>query len=159
MITIRRATIDDLNNLIQLRTALFQEMGILSEKSDEKSFQKACHDYFSQFIASKEFLSWVAENNGKIIATSGLVFLQKPPDPRNNTGKEAYIMNMFTLPEWRNQGIATKLMEETIAFIKKKGINLLRLHTTEIARSTYEKIGCIQVDYEMEIRGNFSVSE
>ncbi|UCE13922.1 MAG: GNAT family N-acetyltransferase, partial [Candidatus Heimdallarchaeota archaeon] len=115
-----------------------------------------CKDFFCQFIPNEEFLSWIAEDEDEIIATSGLVFLQKPPDPRNLRGKEAYIMNMYTLPEWRNQGIATKLMEEIFKFIKKRGINLIRLHTTEGARSTYEKMGFIDVDNEMEIRRGFS---
>ena len=87
------------------------------------------------------------------------MFLQKPPDPRNKRGIEAYIMNLYTLPEWRNQGIATKLMEEIFTFVKKKGINLIRLHTTEGARSTYEKVGFIEVDNEMELRRNFSKTE
>lgn len=158
MVIIRRATIDDLSSLIHFRIALFREMGLLNNKITVESFQKACKDFFSQFIPIEEFLSWVAEDDkGEIIATSGLVYLQKPPDPRNMRGIEAYVMNMYTLPEWRNQGIATKLMEEIFTFTKKKGINLIRLHTTEGARSAYGKAGFIEVDNEMVLRGDFSV--
>lgn len=150
MTIIRKATIKDIDDLVRFRTALFREMGILQEETN--TFQNACREYFRQYLATGEFLSWVAENNNEIIATSGLVFTQKPPDPRNISGRETYVMNFYTLPKWRKQGIATKLMEEIIAFTKEKGIKLMQLHTTEIARKTYEKIGFILVNNVMEQR-------
>jgi len=78
-----------------------------------------------------------------------LVFFQKPPDPRNKTGKEAYLINFYTLPEWRRLGIASKIIDKIISYLNRMGITLFRLHTTEIARSSYEKIGFIPVDNEM----------
>lgn len=151
MIQIRRANINDLNSLVLFRIALFKEMELLDGKREEQSFQRACEQFFKQFIPKEEFLSWVAENNGIIIATSGLVIFQKPPSPGNNSGKEAYIMNMYTLPEWRKKGIASKLLKEILDFLRKKEITVISLHTTEIGRNTYEEIGFILTNNEMKL--------
>ncbi len=151
MIQIRRANINDLNTLVLFRVALFKEMERLDGVRDEQSFHKACEQFFYQFIPKEEFLSWVAETNGKIIATSGLVFFQKPPSPGNNSGKEAYIMNMYTLPEWRKKGITSKLMTEILVFLRKKKITVISLHTTEIGRNVYEEVGFVLTNNEMKL--------
>ncbi|WP_335182369.1 hypothetical protein [Nostoc sp.] len=44
-------------------------------------------------MPSGEFLAWVAEVDSQIVATSGLVFFQRPPYNGNLSGLEAYIMN------------------------------------------------------------------
>ncbi|MFX0015657.1 MAG: GNAT family N-acetyltransferase [Promethearchaeota archaeon] len=151
MILYRRAGIKDIDSLVQFRVALFEEMGLIDGNLNLDSFQEACKDYFSKFISKEEFLSWVAENKGEIIATSGLVFFQKPPSPGNNSGREAYIMNMYTLPGWRSKGIASKLLEEIIKFLKKNEITNVSLHTTEIGRSVYEKTGFYLTNTEMKL--------
>ncbi|UCE14230.1 MAG: hypothetical protein JSV04_03390, partial [Candidatus Heimdallarchaeota archaeon] len=71
MVTTRRATLDDLDALIHFRMTLFREMGLLDSNTIEKSFHKECKDFFCQFIPNEEFLSWIAEDEDEIIATSG----------------------------------------------------------------------------------------
>lgn len=149
MIQIRRAKLDDVPALVYLRKALFKEMGLLKGNKDGLLFEKVCKNYFKHSIPKEEFLAWIAENDGKIVATGGLVFFQKPPDPRNRTGKEAYLINFYTLPEWRRLGIASQMIDEIFSYLKRLGITLFRLHTTEIARNIYEKNGFSFVDNEM----------
>ena len=45
-------------------------------------------------------------DNGKFIGAGGVSFYQVMPTYHNPTGKKAYIMNMYTAPEYRRQGIA-----------------------------------------------------
>ncbi|MFX0184575.1 MAG: GNAT family N-acetyltransferase [Candidatus Hodarchaeota archaeon] len=152
----RHATIKDLKALIKYRIALFQEMGHINDLSTEKSFRKILERYFTEALSKNEFLSWVAEINGKIIASSGLVILKKPPTPRNPSGKEAYIMNMYTSPKWRKRGIATRLLEEIFSFLREIKINKISLHATDIGVSVYEKMGFQTSDLEMIRRFNVS---
>ncbi len=140
-IRIRRAGLADLDMLIQFRVAFFHE--IRNFHDDQASFKNALQQYFTTTLPSEEFIAYVAEINGKIVASSGLVFLQKPPSPSNLTGKEAYIMNMYTIPEWRNKGIGTKLLKEIIRQVQKKGISAIRLHAEPDAIRLYEKNGFV----------------
>jgi GNAT superfamily N-acetyltransferase len=154
MIEIRRATIGDLKSLVQFRTALFKEMRLLEGETKIDSFQEACEQYFRQYLPDNKFIAWIAEKNDEIVAASGLVFLQKPPFPENPSGKEAYIMNMFTLPTWRNKGIASELLKRIFDYIQEEGISLISLHTTEIGRGVYEKFGFSLSGTEMKLTKN-----
>ncbi len=138
---IRLADLNDLEILIEFRIALFKEMGVIKGQSDDVSFYNAVKEYLMISIPNKKFFSWVAENNGMIIASSGLVFFQKPPSPNNPSGKEAYIMNMYTVPEWRGKGVATEIMREIFKFIKEKKVIKISLHATEIGKGVYAKLG------------------
>ena len=149
MIQIRRAKLDDVPVLVRFRGALFKEMGRLNGEEEERSFASACERFFTHFIPQEKFISWVAEENDIIVAVSGLVFFQKPPSPNNHSGKEAYIMNMYTQTEWRKKGIASRLMKEIFRFLNQEGITSISLHTTEVARSLYEQSGFTLMDNEM----------
>ena len=102
-------------------------------------------------MKSNEFIAWLAEADNEIIATSGLSFLQKPPHFINITGKFAYIMNMYTKPEWRRKGIGSVLLERLIEEIKKKGIRSVVLHSTPTGRPLYEKYGFRENDDDKEM--------
>ena len=87
-----------------------------------------------------------------MIACGGLVFLQKPPSPGNHSGREAYIMNMYTAPEWRGRGLATRLFDALMGDAREAGAQLVRLHATEDGRALYERSGFRLVGNEMALR-------
>ncbi len=145
---IRKATLEDIDELVKLRIELIREISEVDENYMSK-LTDAIREYFTAKMPENEFLGWVAEDEGKIIASSGLLFHEKPPIHGNLTGREAYIMNMYTLPEWRNKGIATKLLKEIIKFIKETNVRRIRLHATEAGKKVYEKMGFVLVSSEM----------
>ncbi|MFX0162015.1 MAG: GNAT family N-acetyltransferase, partial [Candidatus Hodarchaeota archaeon] len=107
MFIIRKATLEDVDELVKLRMELLREISEVDEhyiaELDDDYMAKladAIREYFAAKIPENEFIAWIAEDEGKIIASSGLVFHEKPPIHGNLTGREAYIMNMYTLPEW-----------------------------------------------------------
>lgn len=142
MLPIRRATLDDVNQLVQLRLLLFEETGELVQR-DVTAFAEALHTYFVKSLTQETYLAWLAEGDHRIVASSGLHLFERLPVPENLSGKEGYILNMYTLPEWRGQGLATVLLQEIIAYAKATGIRRLWLHATEAGRPVYEKIGFV----------------
>jgi GNAT superfamily N-acetyltransferase len=56
-------------------------------------------------------------------------------------GKVAYIGNMFTYPEYRNQGIATKLFSLTVDTAKELGCKEILLDATNMGKPLYKKYG------------------
>ena len=53
-------------------------------------------------------------------------------------------MNMYTLPEYRKQGIGGNLLNKILNEARKRGIRKIRLHTTDIDKSLYEKKGFVE---------------
>lgn len=89
--------------------------------------------------------------NNQIVATSGLVFFQRPPYNGNFSGLEAYVMNVYTIPMWRGQGIGTALLKEIINFVRATEAKRLWLHATEDGKRIYEKLGFVSTSKEMEM--------
>ena len=79
--------------------------------------------------------------NNEIIATSGLITIQRVPQFWNMSGKEAYIMNMYTKPEWRNKGIGTAILEKLVEETKNRDIIAIKLYATPMGKPLYEKQG------------------
>ncbi|MBA2679312.1 MAG: hypothetical protein H0U76_13060 [Ktedonobacteraceae bacterium] len=65
MFTVRRATIDDLDALVQLRLRLFREVDLAGS---EPSLQliEATRMYLLTHLPTERFMAWVAETEGQI---------------------------------------------------------------------------------------------
>ncbi|MFX1468136.1 MAG: GNAT family N-acetyltransferase [Promethearchaeota archaeon] len=151
MYTIRKANINDIDKLIDFRIEFLKEVQNPPPNMEMEIFQKFLRDFFLEKMKFNEFIAWLAEFDNKIIATSGLSFLQKPPHFINISGNFAYIMNMYTIPEWRRKGIGVALLEKLLEEIKKKGIQDVVLHATPYGKPLYEKYGFRENDGDKEM--------
>ncbi len=111
--------------------------------------ERIVREYFEGAIPAGDFLAWIAEEDGRIIAMSGLVFLQKLPHGRNPSGKEGFVLNMYTLPDWRGRGICTALVERMVEYVRQAGVTCIRLHASEDGVGIYSKLGFQPDDSEM----------
>lgn len=149
---VRRAALDDVEALVRLRVALLREMGAVDE-AGVPSLAGAIRRYLVADLPTERFLAWVGvDGAGVVVACGGLVFLQKPPSPGNHSGREAYIMNMYTAPEWRGRGLATRMFATIVGHAREAGAELVRLHATEDGRAIYERGGFRLVGNEMVLR-------
>lgn len=153
MPTIRQANLDDLKSLVELRLALLREVGNLNKNSDLAALTDATRHYFAEKLPTGEFLAWVAEVEGELVASSGVVMFERPPVDGNLAGLEAFVMNIYTLPTWRRKGIATQLLQATIQFVfGKTEVKRIWLHATEEGQQLYEQLGFVVVELpELEL--------
>jgi len=137
---VRAATTDDIPTLVAYRRAMFESMGDFDD--DRLSAMcTAMSDYLRQAIPSGEYHGWVAEADGQIIASGGLVIRVLPPSPRNLDGREGYILNIYTVPAWRRRGVATTIMKVILDYLQQMGIPVATLHASPAGRPIYEKLG------------------
>ena len=84
--TIRRANADDVEALTRLRLALLESAGELGP--DPAALAESIRGYLRASLSTARFLAWVAEADGQVVATSGLVLLEKPPPPATRRGSK-----------------------------------------------------------------------
>ena len=149
MIHYRRAELTDVENLVDLRIKFLHEAEEIDEETPSDLFKESLTKYFTIHLQNGEFIAWLAVEDDMIVATSGVSFSTVPPSFGNILGVEAYIMNMYTLPQARKKGIGTTLLGKLIEDIAKKKIKKIRLLTTEIGKSMYIKAGFKENDSEM----------
>ena len=115
----RKADLSDVPILVELRKKQLIDEG--EKLPDASNFINQTSDYFKSSIIDESFISWVMEDDGEIIATSGLCFYSLPPSFSNPTGMNAYITNMYTKDEYRRRGIATELLDSLLNEAKARG--------------------------------------
>ena len=149
---IRQATPDDIEVMPDLRVAFFEDIGDITDEKQAAAFREATYRYLNEALPQGKFLAWVAEEDGQIVGTSGLIFFEQAPTPPNLIGTEGYVLNMYTLPQWRGRGIARTLLEEIIRYVKNTGIPQLWLYATDEGRPLYEKLGFVVLPDAMGLK-------
>lgn len=113
-------------------------------------FGELTRKYFIRHMTDDTFIAWVAEDEGRIVGTSGMCVYHVPPTYSNPTGNVAYLVNMYTVPEYRNQGIANGLLERLIDEARERGCTRITLNASKAGQPIYEDYGFTEVLGEME---------
>lgn len=141
-IVCRHAGIDDVSAMVDLRVRFLNELYNHSEDDETRIIRKSLQEYFTKAIPSGDFIAWLAEYEGKIVGTGGMVVWQIPARYRGvETGKLGYLLNFYTVPEARGNGICTRLLNEFIKEAKSLGLKYLHLHASKDGIGIYRKTG------------------
>ena len=136
----RKANINDIDILTRMRISMLCEETDFTDEFKE-ILRMNTEKYIAQGLQDTSFIAWVAVSGEEIIAMSGLTIYTLPPNDWCPTGKTAYIGNMYTLPDFRKQGIASKLFSIIIEEVKGMGCERIILNATDSGRPIYEKFG------------------
>lgn len=140
---IRKATNIDLYELIKIRIAYLKEdYGNISPQQII-GLRKQLPEYYINHI-EKDMIAYIAEENNEIISSVFLVIIEKPSNPTFMSGKIGNILNVYTKPQYRKQGIAGQLLKLVID--ESKGMNLayLELKSTKEGFNLYKELGFIE---------------
>ncbi len=150
-ITIRPATVADVPDLVQLRRMMFEAMGF-DDPAQLAAADAAARAYFAEATPAGRFHGWLAVTpTGVAVGSGGVVIDQHPPGPSNLSGRIGYIMNLVTVPRYRRQGIARRIMHVMLEWLAEQGIQRVTLHATEIGRALYRELGFVESN-EMQLR-------
>lgn len=153
MLTIRRADIEDLEQIVALRMAFLREAQPDGLEYEPEVFDLT-HRYVADKLSTGEFLVWLAEEDQQVVGTSGLIFFHRPPTFRNRSDMNAYILNMYTIPERRGRGVATMLLRHIIEYVKTTPVKRISLHATQMGMLVYERLGFEDCSGEMTLNLN-----
>lgn len=141
-INYRRANTDDIEILVDFRMRFLNELYNHPEDDESKILKEELRKYFSKAIPANEFIAWLVEYNGKTIGTSGMVIWRIPARYGGLvSGRLGYILNMYTIPEARNKGICTRLLQILSREAQSRGIKYLHLHASKDGMNIYKKAG------------------
>ncbi|MBR6473206.1 MAG: GNAT family N-acetyltransferase [Firmicutes bacterium] len=142
----RKANIKDIDRLSEIRKRQLMDEG----QNPETDMDENLRSFFMEKMKSGELIEWVAEEDGEIVATAAIIFMDLPPAFTNPTGKKGYIANMYTADEFRGRGLAGRMIELLEKEAKDCGLTKLFLHASEMGKKAYVKSGFIETDVLME---------
>jgi len=95
------------------------------------------------------YIGWLMERDGQVVGGLGLTLLEWGPSKQDSQSWRARVVNAFTVPTARRQGIARRLLQEAMQEAQRRGIGTLGLATSEMARSLYQEAGFVAYTSEM----------
>ena len=147
----KRAVIEDINILVRTRIEVLRAANKLSEDTDMSEIEKQSYDYYQRALCDGSHIAYLVFDGSRFAGAGGVSFFQVMPTYHNPSGNKAYIMNMYTAPEYRRQGIAYKTLDMLVRDTKIRGITAISLEATDMGRPLYEKYGFVKMNHEMEL--------
>jgi len=151
--TIRLATPADVEAIAEHRARMFDEMGQVPPDAFETLRAKSC-ERLRDFLQRGEYIGWLAvptQNPDLIAGGAGVQLRDVLPHPASRgtqwngvaEGRHAIILNVFTEPSWRHQGVALLLLQRIIEWARAERLDRLMLHASEAGRPLYERLGFV----------------
>jgi len=150
-ITYQRATIKDIDILTKTRIEVLRAANKLSSDIDMSEVETQSYNYYKKALCEGTHIAYLIFDESRFVGTGGVSFFQVMPTYHNPSGKKAYIMNMYTVPEYRRKGIAYRTLNMLVEDSRRKGISSISLEATSIGRPLYEKYGFVKMNDEMEL--------
>ena len=149
-ITYRKLVKEDLETFIQMRIDQLTEEYTSEGKTvpEDVDLGTALHDFYERHLADGTFVSWLALDGDKIIGTSGMSFVEKPPYFTCPTGRLGLLSSMFTDPEYRRMGIAKELLDHVVEEARNYGCGSVWITASNMGVKLYTAYG-------FEHNGNF----
>jgi ribosomal protein S18 acetylase RimI-like enzyme len=139
---LRTAVTDDISQLVGMRLAYLIEDhgGMLPEHRDR--LEQDLPTYFHKNL-NHTLYAYVAEDKGDIVTTVLMVIIEKPGNPHFLSGKTGLLLNVYTKPDYRRQGIAASLINMAIEDAKKLDLSHIELSATPSGFHLYQKLGFV----------------
>ena len=150
-VTIRTAAPGDIAHILRHRRAMFQEMGLAGAATLDQ-MEQVSETYLKAALAAGTYLGWLAKaEQGRIVAGGGLVIAQWPGFPDESKPRRAWILNIYTDPDFRRRGIARRITQEIVEWCRADGFPSVSLHASDDGRPLYETLG-FQPTNEMRLK-------
>lgn len=133
----RKLKENDLDIFIEMRINQLREEGA----KEDIDLRPALRDYYMRHMKDGTFVSWIAEDEGKIIGTSGMSFVEKPPYFGCPSGKMGLLSSMFTNPAYRRKGIAKELLHRVVEEAKNYGCGTVQITASDMGVKLYTAYG------------------
>lgn len=178
-LSIRCATLNDLDQLLEWRMEVLHSVfADVADDVDWEALRDANRAYYIHALGSKDdvgctsgnlagegemrkpriasvpgHIACFAELDGKAVACGSICLQKELPSPDNPSGRCAYLMNMYTRPAYRGQGIASAVVDWVVHQARCAGAEKIYLETTPVGRAVYERAGFVDMSDMMKLDG------
>ena len=139
-VTYRKLTESDLEQFIPMRISQLREEGA----TEDLDLVPALKDYYHRHLADGTFVSWLATDGEKIIGTSGMSFVEKPPYFSCPNGRIGLLSSMYTDPAYRRRGIAKELLRRVTDEARAFGCASVQITASDMGVLLYTDFGFVK---------------
>ena len=136
----KKLTEREVDKFIELRIRQLREEGA----TEDLDLVPALKDYYDRHLADGTFVSWLAMDGEKIVGTSGMSFVEKPPYFGCPSGKIGLLSSMYTSNEYRMKGIAKELLSRVVREAKEYGCGAVQITASDMGVLLYTDFGFVK---------------
>ena len=136
----RKMTPADLDSFIRMRITQLREEGA----TEDIDLVPALQDYYARHMTDGTFVSWLAVDGEKIVGTSGMSFVEKPPYFSCPSGRIGLLSSMFTDPGYRRMGIAKELLGRVVEEARAYGCGSVQITASDMGVLLYTDFGFVK---------------
>jgi len=140
-VIIHRMEIIEIPVLVEYRLKYLAELQGIQDDMYKNKLKYDLELYFRKSMEEGRFFALYAETEGKILGFGGMIIKEIPGDSSKSGYLEGDILNMYTIPEARRQGISSMILERLLEEAKLMGISKVALHTSKDGENLYRKFG------------------
>lgn len=131
----------DLEAIVDMRVRFLIDMHPTNDKKLIESAYIENKKYLEEMIKQELYIGYLGSINIHNVCCGGLLLYKLPPLINKFNRLQGHVLNIYTIPEYRNQGIGLQLIEYIKTNAKETGINRLFLNSTVMGEGLYKKCG------------------
>ena len=139
-ISYKKLSEEELDVFISMRIMQLREEGA----KENIDLTPNLRDYYNRHMSDGTFVSYLAMDGDKIVGTSGMSFVEKPPYFGCPSGRIGLLSSMFTDPEYRRQGIAKELLSRVVEEARKCGCGVVQITASDMGVLLYTDFGFVK---------------
>ncbi len=152
-INYRKLRENEIDLIINNRISFLYELQGKPTPEKESALRKTLAEYFTKALNDNSFIGIIAEKGDQVIGSGGLVIQEIPGHFKIPTGKLGYILNIFTIAEYRNRGVASGIVDLLVDEAKILRLDKVYLHASAAGIEIYRKKGFVEPDMpELELK-------
>ena len=135
---IRKIIPADIESIVNMRMRMLDET---TDESMPEGLDKQIRRFVRRHMEDGTCMGVLAEKNGRVIADAVIYIFETMPDEINTVGRTAMLYNVYTVPEFRGQGIMAQMLPVVIDLAREAGAVELKMTAAPKAVPLYERMG------------------
>ncbi len=103
-----KADIGDIELLVRSRVMVLKAANKLPDDADMSEIERQSREYYKRALADGSHTAYLVFDGQRLIGTGGMSYYSVMPTCDVTSGKKAYVMNMYTDPEYRHGQTAVR---------------------------------------------------
>ncbi len=148
-----KAGLGDLSLLIEWRIRVLREVFSIPDGMDITLLEQANRQYYEKHLRENSHIACFARETetGRTVGCGGICYQEEMPSPDNGNGSCGYLMNIYTLPEYRKSGVGQEIVKFLIWDAKRRGVEKIYLESSDSGRRLYQKLGFSEMQGYMKL--------
>lgn len=140
----------DLEEALAWRMEVLDCVFAEDEPWDEEAQREVNRRYYEHALG-RTHCAFIASVNGEDAGCGALCLQEEMPSPDNPSGRNAYLMNVYTRPAFRGHGVGEAVVSRLIAAARKAGAGKIYLEATAMGEPLYTSLGFVPIEGMMKL--------